>query len=54
MVYLEEITDITAALSRKFTNDENYINREIKAFAAKTLLIKLTPEHICEKKVNES
>lgn len=51
---LEEITDITAELSRKFTDDEAYISREIKAFAAKTLLIKLTPEHICGKSVNES
>ena len=51
---IEKINDITAKLSRKFTDDEAYISREIKAFSAKTLLIKLTPEHICGKLVNES
>ncbi len=48
------IADITAKLSRKFTSDEEYIAKEIKAFGAKTLLLKLVPEHICGKLVNES
>lgn len=51
---LEEITDITAKLSRKFTGDEEYIQKEIALYAQKTLLLKLTPEHICGKLVNES
>lgn len=51
---LETISEITSELSRKFTDDEVYIANEIAHFASKTLLLKLTPEHICGKKVNES
>ena len=50
----EIISDITAKFSRKFTSDEEYIQKEIAAFAPKTLLLKLIPEHICGKLVNES
>lgn len=50
----EAIADIAARLSRKFTNDEEYIQKEIKAFASRTLLLKLCPEHICGKLVKES
>lgn len=48
------IADITAKLSRKFTQDEEYIRREIELYAHKTLLLELSPEHICGKLVNES
>lgn len=51
---MESIISITEKLSRKFTNDDEYIQKEIKGFAAKTQLLKLTPEHICGKLVNES
>ena len=51
---LERIADITAKLSRKFTDDEEYIRKEISSFVDKTLLLKLTPEHICGKKITES
>ena len=50
----ERIAHATAMLSRKFTDDENYIAQEIKAFAHETRLLKLTPEHICGKLVEES
>ena len=50
----ERIVDITARLSRKFTHDEAYINREIEQHARRTLLLELTPEHICGKRVEES
>ena len=50
----ERIAHATAMLSRKFTDDEAYISREIKAFAHETQLLKLTPEHICGKHVTES
>ena len=50
----ETVCDIAAKLSRKFTQDEEYIKREIDAFAHETVLIRLTPEHICGKLVNES
>ncbi len=48
------ISDITARLSHKFTDDSEYIQNEIKKFLDSTLLLKLTPEHICGKLVNES
>ena len=50
----DTVCDITARLSRKFTQDEDYIQREIRDSARGTLLLRLTPEHICGKKVKES
>jgi len=50
----ERIADITARLSRKFTRDETYIQTEIARHAHRTLLLELTPEHICGKLVEES
>ena len=50
----QRIVDIAAKLSRKFTQDDEYIRREIELYASKTLLLELTPEHICGKSVNES
>ena len=51
---LSVIADITAKLSLKFTQDTEYIQKEIEEHAHRTLLLKLTPEHICGKLVNES
>lgn len=51
---MDKIVDISARLSRKFTNDEEYIKNEIKSFASATLLLELTPEYICGKTVTES
>ena len=48
------IMDIAAQLSRKFTQDESYIQKEIELYAKETLLLKLKPEHICGKRVKES
>ena len=45
---------ITAGLCRKFTDDEGYIKNEIEKFARATLLLKLVPENMCGKLVNES
>ena len=50
----ERIVDITTRLSFKFTRDEDYIRREIRQSAKDTLLLKLTPEHICGKLVTEA
>ena len=50
----KKIAEITAKLSRKFTQDEKYIRQEIADFARNTLLLVLTPEHICGKAVQES
>ena len=51
---LDSIRAICAALSRKFTDDESYIEREIEAFAESTYLLRLRPENICGKWVKES
>ena len=50
----DEVIRVATALSRKFTDDEGYIAREIKAFTHETRLLKLAPEHICGKHVTES
>lgn len=50
----EQIREITAKLSRKFTQDEEYIRREIESYAAGTLLLRLDPVHMCGKLVKEA
>lgn len=51
---MEMIIDISNKLSRKFTQDEAYIQKEIELYAKATLLLKLRPEHMCGKRVKES
>ena len=51
---LDRIVNITERLCHKFTQDEEYIQTEIRNHAHKTLLLVLTPEHICGKTVEES
>ena len=51
---LDRIVDITTKLSHKFTQDDEYIRAEIEKHARRTLLLELTPEHICGKWVEES
>ena len=50
----EEIYRISAELSRKFTDDEAYIRREIERSGPGTLMFALVPEHITGKLVHES
>lgn len=50
----ERIAEIARRLSRKFTEDESYIQKEIEGHAHRTLLLVLTPEHICGKQVVEA
>lgn len=45
---------VTKELSRKFTDDVDYVKNEIAAYADKTLILRLTPLHICGKTVTES
>ncbi|MBQ1579524.1 MAG: pyridoxamine 5'-phosphate oxidase family protein, partial [Firmicutes bacterium] len=49
----DTIVDIMTQLSHKFTDDEAYIAKEMKA-AGGTLLFALKPEHMTGKLVNES
>ncbi len=51
---MDKIKDITTKLSYKFTQDENYIEDEIRNHAHRTLLLELDVEHMCGKLVNES
>ena len=48
------MVDITTRLSRRFPCSEEYIRKEIAQSGKGTLLLKLTPEHICGKLVNEA
>ena len=49
----ETVVRISRALSRKFTDDEAYIQQEIDKHLHRTLLFALTPEHIAGKLVKE-
>ena len=51
---METIADVARKLSYKFTQDEEYIQNEIDKYAKETLLMQLTPEHICGKQITES
>ena len=51
---IETVSDITTKLCYKFTQDAAYIEKEVKNFASKTVLLRLTPEHMCGKLVTES
>ena len=51
---IDAVRAICEPLCRKFTSDEGYIKKELAESAKNTLLLKLTPEHICGKLVNEA
>jgi len=51
---MDTIKDIARKLCLKFTQDEEWIAEEIEKEAKATILLELTPEHICGKFVNES
>ena len=46
--------EIGTNLCRKFTDDESYIEHEVKNALPRALCLELTPEHITGKLVNES
>ena len=50
----ETIYEIARKLSRRFTDDEEYIEREIRQSGPRTLMFRLRPEHIRGKLVNEA
>ena len=50
----ETINRMAEKLSRKFTDDDNYIKTEIERSGPGTLMFALVPEHISGKIVNES
>ena len=50
----DKIYEIARELSYKFTNDSEYIEREIKQSGPGTFMFALVPEHITGKLVNEA
>ncbi len=50
----DSVYELTRRLCRKFTRDEEYIDREIEKSGARTLMFALVPEHISGKLVEES
>ena len=50
----DKVYEIAAALSRKFTDDEEYISTEIKRSGPGTIMFAIVPEHISGKSVCES
>ena len=51
---VDTVVRYSEQLSYKYTQDEAFIQSEIKKFARGTMLLKLTPEHICGKKIREA
>ena len=51
---MDQITDIVTKLSYRSIQDDEYIKEEIRLHGHRTLLMKLTPEHMCGKLVTES
>lgn len=49
----EKIFDIARKLSRKFTDDTDYIEHEVESSGPGTLMFALVPEHMTGKQVNE-
>ena len=50
----DKMIDICRRLSRKFTDDESYIEDEIKRAGFRTLMYELIPEHMSGKLVKEA
>ncbi len=51
---MDIIADITTKLSHKFTQDDAYIQKEIRVSGPRTLLLKMNVEHMCGKTVHEA
>ena len=49
----ETVYEIARRLCRKFTDDEEYIEREIQAHGPHTFMFRLVPEHITGRLVHE-
>ena len=49
----ERAIAVSRALSHKFTNDEEYIEKEIRFAGHRVLVFSVTIDHICGKLVNE-
>lgn len=50
---IEKVVEISDKLSRKFTSDDDYIQKEIDNYAQNTRLLELSIDNICGKIVKE-
>ena len=50
----EKAREIATGICRKFTDDEDYIQKELKSALSRVQCLELTPEHMTGKLVNES
>ena len=50
---INTVVDISRKLCYKFTQDEEYIENEIRNHAKNTILLRLKPQHVCGKTVKE-
>ena len=51
---MEKVEEICRNLCLKFTDDQEYIEKELKNYTSHVLCLELTPEHMTGKLVNES
>ena len=49
----DKMVDITTKLTRKFTDDEDFLRRELEQFGKATLLLALHVEHLSGKAITE-
>ena len=50
----EKVREICVGLSAKFTDDQTYADNEIEKVGKNVLCIKITPDHMTGKLVNEA
>ena len=53
-IFADENLMCSTLFGYKFTDDGEYIEKEIAAFGKNTLCLELIPEHITGKRINES
>lgn len=51
---MEKVEEICRNLCLKFTDDQEYIEKELTNYTSRVLCLELTPEHMTGKLVNES
>lgn len=52
--HMVKVEEICRNLCLKFTDDQEYIEKELKNYTSRVLCLELTPEHMTGKLVNES
>lgn len=52
--HMEKVEEICRNICLKFTDDQEYIEKELTNYTSRVLCLELTPEHMTGKLVNES